>query len=90
MIHINELKVKSRYSIVAYISKSNSALILQILEIEKDAKASKASKASKALKTVVWNIKGFIGEKARHYSLIHQYTLIACDTKYRTKRGGHK
>ena len=56
-ITINELMVKSGYGIVAYISKSNTSLLPQMLESEKDAKASK---------TGVWSIKGFVYEEKHH------------------------
>lgn len=58
-IHINELMVKSAYGIVAYISKPNTTLLPHMLESEKEAKASEAG---------VWNIKGFVDEKIRHYN----------------------
>ncbi|MES5957395.1 thermonuclease family protein [Bacillus fungorum] len=58
-IHINELMVKSGYGIVAYISKSNTSLLPQMLESEKEAKASK---------TGVWSIKGYVDEEKHHYN----------------------
>lgn len=58
-MHINELMVKSAYGIVAYISKPNTTLLPHMLESEKEAKASKAG---------VWNIKGFVDNKIRHYN----------------------
>ncbi|MCW9134107.1 thermonuclease family protein [Bacillus paramycoides] len=58
-IHINELMVKLGYGIVAYISKSNTTLLPQMLEAENEAKASKSG---------VWSIKGFVDEKKRHYN----------------------
>ncbi|OMH23749.1 hypothetical protein BK726_14400 [Bacillus thuringiensis serovar londrina] len=58
-IHINELMVKSGYGIIAYISKPNTTLLPEMLEAEKEAKEAKAG---------VWNIKGFVDEKNRHYN----------------------
>lgn len=58
-ITINELMVKSGYVIVAYISKSNTSLLPQMLESEKDEKASK---------TGVWSIKGFVDKEKHHYN----------------------
>lgn len=46
--NINELMFKSGYGIVAYISKHNTMLLLQMRESEKEAKVSKAG---------VWSIK---------------------------------
>lgn len=58
-MHINEFMVKSAYGIVAYISKPNTTFLPYMLESEKEAKASKAG---------VWNIKGFVDDKIRHYN----------------------
>lgn len=58
-IHINELMAKSGYGIIAYISKPNTTLLPEMLEAEKEAKETRAG---------VWNIKGFVDEKNRHYN----------------------
>lgn len=58
-VHTNELMVKSGYGIVAYISKFNTLLLPQMLEIEKEKKASK---------TGVWSIKGSVDEEKHHYN----------------------
>ncbi|KLA29413.1 hypothetical protein B4077_3473 [Bacillus cereus] len=58
-IHINKLKVKSGYGIVAYSSKPNTSLLPQMLECEKEAKASKVG---------VWSIKGYVDAEKHHYN----------------------
>ncbi|MRB00178.1 hypothetical protein GH840_30390 [Bacillus thuringiensis] len=58
-IHINEIMVKSGYGIIAYISRPNTTLLPEMLEAEKEAKETRAG---------VWNIKGFVDEKNRHYN----------------------
>ncbi|EEM92856.1 hypothetical protein bthur0013_57780 [Bacillus thuringiensis IBL 200] len=58
-IHINEIMVKSGYGIIAYISRPNTTLLPEMLEAEKEAKEARAG---------VWNIKGFVDEKNRHYN----------------------
>ncbi|MDG0891808.1 thermonuclease family protein [Bacillus paranthracis] len=58
-IHINELMAKSGYGIIAYISRPNTTLLPEMLEAEKEAKETRAG---------VWNIKGFVDEKNRHYN----------------------
>ncbi|PFM97091.1 thermonuclease family protein [Bacillus cereus] len=58
-IHINKLMVKLGYGIVANISKPNTSLLPQMLEIEKEVKASK---------TGVWSIKGYVDEEKHHYN----------------------
>lgn len=58
-IHINEIMIKSGYGIIAYISRPNTTLLPEMLEAEKEAKETRAG---------VWNIKGFVDEKNRHYN----------------------